>query len=87
MVQGLVVDMTNLAIIELCQPPNRLIAQAHDGVKVAVSHGSLSTEFARSLLKEVFSRSVEREWIIEGEKITSTASWAVYYPDGTKGKL
>jgi len=96
MVQGLVVDMTNLAIIDLCQPPNRLIAQAHDGVKVAVPHGELiaqSTGLQQMGLgvvlpiKDRFKQSVERVWEIEGEKIISTASWAIYYPDGTHGKF
>ena len=86
MVQALVVEMTNLAIIDLCQPPNKLIAQAHDGVKAAVPNKDLNG-LTRITTISRFKSSVEREWIIEGEKITSTASWAVYLPDGSHEKF
>ena len=80
MVQGLVTDMTNLAIIDLCSPPSPyiLVHNAHDGCKVAVPF-----EPTPDTLR-AFKGAVEKEWAIDGETITSTASWYMVKDDGTK---
>lgn len=80
MVQGSVTDMVNLSLIELCQPPYRLIYPSHDAGKVAVPVADLKD---REKLMDRFRSAVENQYEIDGEKFISTATWHIYHADGT----
>lgn len=82
MVQGSVTDMVNMSLIEICSHPNRrLIYPSHDAAKIAVPLDEVLTH-EQDVVKE-FKRAVERTWTVDGEEFVSTATWHIYFPDGT----
>lgn len=86
MVQGSVTDMINTALIELCGKKIggqywTLVYPSHDAAKIQIPANDLIKD--REIILDIFKRAVEREYTIDGEIIVSTATWHVYYSDGS----
>jgi DNA polymerase I-like protein with 3'-5' exonuclease and polymerase domains len=84
MVQGSVTDMVNKSLIDITSNPALiqpiLVYPSHDAAKISIPATLVSV--AREQTLEIFKSAVEREWVIDGEKIKSTATWHIYHADG-----
>jgi DNA polymerase I-like protein with 3'-5' exonuclease and polymerase domains len=83
-VQGSVTDMVNISLIEISELPYHpvLVYPSHDAAKMTIKAELVEGELRAQTIAE-FKRAVEKEHMIDGEKITSTATWHIYHADGT----
>lgn len=86
MLQGLEADLLNMSLIEIMalSPAYRLAYPAHDAAKIVVPLSYLEPEYLKERQITTFKRIVERDLIIEGNKIKCKATWYIRYPDGSK---
>lgn len=85
MIQGAVSEMLNYALIEITDlcPDYTLVYPSHDAGKISVPISHLTGD-QREATIAYFKKAVEKQYVIDGETITTTATWAIWWPDGTK---
>lgn len=84
-VSGSVSDMMNDTLIQILAPGSpalRLGLNKHDGAEI-VFPSTVAPSQALALCKPI----VEREWVIEGHTIVSTAEWNIITSEGHKEKV
>ena len=85
MVQGAVVEMVNMSLIEILygNPGYWLIYPSHDAAKISVPVRDISHKHREDTIS-MFKHAVERDWEINKHTIRSTAGWYIRHANGTK---